>query len=84
MRAVLVDLSVKCARRRGRLERLFARQLEIVGRHDADGAGVEQVADDRADRNAALGAVGALEHLVEEVQQHAALRAAARRHRRSP
>ena len=44
-----------------------------MGRHRADGARLEQMPRDRADRDAALGAVGALEDLVEQVEQHAPL-----------
>ena len=58
-------ISVKCTRRADDFERLLLREAEIVSGHRADGARLEQVARDRADRDAPLGAVGALENLVE-------------------
>ena len=45
------------------------RERQVVGRHQADGAAVEQPADDRLGAVLAVVRVRAAQHLVEEEQQ---------------
>ena len=57
---------------------------EIVRGHRADRAGVEQVPRHRANGEAALHAVGALQDLVEQIHEHAILALVLARRRRRP
>ena len=62
---------MKCTRCAALLERLFTRQVEIVGGHGANRPGVEQMTCYCLDRDASLRAVGALQDFVEQVDEGA-------------